>query len=110
MSKQISFEYENKPYVLEYTLRTAGQANDDGFILDQLGDKPALMIPKLVYWAFVRHNRGITRKQTDEIYQWIRDKSGFIAALADMYADAVNSLIDDDDDEGEAGNANWTMS
>jgi hypothetical protein len=107
MSKQISFEFENKQYTLEYTLRTAGQANEDGFILDQLGDKLALMVPKLVYWAFVRHHRGITRKQTETIYEWIRDKNAFIAALADMYAEAVNALVDDED---EAGNANWTMS
>lgn len=107
MSKQITFEYENKPYTLEYTLRTAGQANDDGFILEQLGDKPALMIPKLVYWAFVRRQRNITRKQTEEIYEWIRDKNGFITALAEMYADAVNALIDDEEDD--KGNANWTV-
>lgn len=106
MSKQITFEYEKKNYVLEYTLRTAGQANEDGFVLDQLGEKPAQMIPKLVYWAFVRHNRGITRKQTETIYEWIKDKSGFITALAGMYAEAVNALVDDDDE----GNANWTMS
>ena len=108
MSKQISFEYEKKQYTLEYTLKTAGQANDDGFILDQLGEKPALMIPKLVYWSFVRHQKWITRKQTEEIYGWIRNKQGFITALADMYAEAVNALIDDD--EEEAGNANWTLS
>ena len=107
MSKQISFEYEKKQYTLEYTLRTAGQANEDGFVLDQLGDKPALMIPKLVYWAFVRHNRGITRKQTETIYEWIRDKTGFVTALAEMYAEAVNALVDDEED---AGNANWSMS
>lgn len=107
MSKQITFEYEKKEYTLEYTVKTAGQANEDGFILDQLGEKPALMIPKLVYWAFVRHNKGITRKQTEEIYGWITDKNGFIAALAEMYADAVNALVDDDESEG---NANWTMS
>lgn len=107
MSKQISFEFEKKQYTLEYTLRTAGQANEDGFILDQLGDKPALMIPKLVYWAFVRHHRGITRKQAEDIYEWIKDKSGFITALAEMYAEAVNALVDDED---EAGNANWTLS
>lgn len=107
MSKQISFEFEKKQYTLEYTLRTAGQANEDGFILDQLGDKPALMIPKLVYWAFVRHHRGITRKQTEAIYEWIRDKNAFITALAEMYAEAVNALVDDGDEEG---NANWTMS
>ena len=107
MSKQISFEFEKKQYTLEYTLRTAGQANEDGFILDQLGDKPALMIPKLVYWAFVRHHRGITRKQTEAIYEWIRDKNAFITALAEMYAEAVNALVDDGDEEG---NANWTLS
>ena len=107
MSKQISFEYEGKSYNLEYTLRTAGQANDDGFILEQLSDKPALMIPKLVYWAFVRHQKGIARKQTEEIFKWIKDKNGFITALAEMYAEAVNALIDDED---EQGNANWTVS
>lgn len=108
MSKQITFEYEDKPYILEYTLRTAGQANEDGFVLDQLGDKPALMIPKLVYWAFIRHQKWITRQKTDDIYKWIRDKTGFITALGEMYAEAVNALVDDD--EEEAGNANWTMS
>lgn len=107
MSKQICFEYENKEYTLEYTLRTAGQANEDGFILDQLSDKPALMIPKLVYWAFVKKHRGITRKQTEDIYAWIKDKTGFITALAEMYAEACNALVDDDEDE--KGNANWTL-
>lgn len=106
MSKQITFEYEGKEYELEYTLRTAGQANEDGFILDQLGDKPALMIPKLVYWAFAKRHRGITRKQTEDIYAWIKDKSGFISALAEMYAEAVNALVDDEEDKG---NANWTI-
>ena len=106
MSKQIVFEYEGKSYELCYTLRTAGQANEDGFVLDELGDKPALMIPKLVYWAFVRHQKGITRKQTEEIYKWITDKNSFIATLAEMYADAVNALVDDGE---ESGNANWTV-
>lgn len=107
MAKQISFEYENKSYTLEYSLRTAGRANEDGFILDELGDKPALMIPKLVYWAFVKHHKGITKPQTEEIYEWIRDKTGFITALAEMYAEAVNALIDDTEDD--KGNANWTL-
>ena len=107
MSKTITFEHEGKQYTLEYTLRTASRANEDGFILDEIGDKPALMIPKLVYWAFVAHHKNITRSQTEEVYEWIRDKTGFITALAEMYAGAVNALIDDEDDKG---NANWTLS
>lgn len=107
MSKQINFEYENKQYTLEYTLRTAGLANADGFVLDELGDKPALMIPKLVYWAFNRHHKNITRKQAEDIYAAIKAKNAFITALAEMYAEACNALVDED--EEEAGNANWTL-
>ena len=107
MSKRIAFENEGKEYTLEYTLRTAGLANADGFVLDELGDKPALMIPKLVYWAFARHHKGITRKQTEDIYASITQKNAFITALAEMYAEAVNALVDEDEDE--KGNANWTL-
>ena len=107
MSKKIQFEHEGKNYTLEYTLRTAGNANADGFILDELGDKPALMIPKLVFWAFNRNHRGVTRKQAEEIYEGITQKSAFITALAEMYAEAVNALVDDDAEE--QGNANWTV-
>lgn len=107
MGKQIRFELGEKQYVLEYTLKTAGQANEDGFILDQLGDKFAMMTPKLVYWAFVRHQKWITKKQTEELFEQIIDKQGFITTLAEMYADAVNALIDDE--EGAEGNANWTV-
>ena len=104
MSKQITFEYEKKTYTLEYNLKAAGNANAEGFVLDELGDKPAQMVPILVYWAFAKHHKGITRRQTEAIYEWITDKSGFLTALAGMYADAVNALVDD-----ETGNANWTV-
>ena len=107
MSKQINFEYENKVYTLEFTLRTAAQANEDGFVIDELAPKAALMIPKLVYWAFVSKHRGITRKQTEEIYKSIKRKPDFVAALAEMYIEAVNSLVDSGDED--EGNANWTM-
>ena len=107
MSKHINFEYEGKEYELEYTLRTAASANADGFVLDELGDKPALMIPKLVYWAFNRHHKNVTRKMADDIYAGITQKNAFITALAEMYAEACNALVDED--EEDTGNANWTI-
>jgi hypothetical protein len=108
MAKQISFEFEKKKYTLEYTLRTAGQCEQDGFIIDALGDKPATMIPLLFHWAFVRHHRGITKQQTSKIYDQMNHKTELVTALAEMYADAVSALVDTDDEEDE-GNANWTM-
>lgn len=107
MSKKIQFEHDGKEYTLEYTLRTAGNANADGFVLDELGDKPALMIPKLVFWAFNRNHRSVTRKQAEDIYDSINQKGAFITALAEMYAEAVNALVDGDSEE--EGNANWTV-
>ncbi len=107
---QISFEHENKQYILEYTRKTAAMAERDGLELGLLGDKPAVMIPLLFHWSFYRHHKGITKDMTSKIFKEIRDKKGLINALSDMYADAVNALIDvDDDDEGDAGNANWTL-
>lgn len=106
---QISFEYENKQYTLEYTLKTAALAERDGLMIDLLGDKPATMIPLLFHWSFYRHHKGITKDMTNKIYKQIRDKNGIVRALSDMYADAVNALIDVDEDEEESGNANWTL-
>lgn len=108
MSK-ITFEHEDKQYELEYTLKTAAMAERDGFMIDMLGDKPAVMIPLLFHWSFYRHHKGITKDMTSRIYKDIRDKNGLVRALSDMYADAVNALVDVDDDEENSGNANWTL-
>lgn len=61
--KPIRFEHDGKNYALDFTLDTAASANADGFVLGELGDKPAQMIPKLVYWSFVHHQKGISRKK-----------------------------------------------
>ena len=106
---QISFEYEKKPYTLEYTLKTAAMAERDGLSIDKLGDNPAVQIPILFHWAFYRHHKGITKDMTAKIYKEIRDKNGLLRVLVDMYADAVNALMDTDEDGEDSGNANWTL-
>lgn len=60
------------------------------------------------------HNRGIKRALVDEIYENIIGKvgkdgeEGFIAVLCDMYAETVNTLMDDKPvDEGNA--ATWMV-
>ena len=107
MAKQISFEVDKKKYTLEYTLRTASQCEQDGFVLAEIGDKPGTMIPLLFYWAFVRHHRGITKQQTAKIYEGMKQKNKLLNALTDMYGEAVNALVDTDEDD--EGNANWTL-
>ena len=100
MSTKINIEYQKKNYTLEFSRTTAAQIEEQGFVLDQIGDKPVKMIPLLIYGAFLKHNRGIKRSLVDEIYDNLVDKAGkdeaqgFIATLAEMYAETVQTLTD----------------
>lgn len=114
MSTKITVTYQNKDYVLEFSRSTAKQIEDQGFVLDQLTDKPATMVPLLVYGAFMMHNRGIKRNLVDEIYSNILRKvggegeEGFLNVLGEMYAESVSTLMDDSNiDEGNA--AIWNV-
>lgn len=114
MATKITVTYKGNEYVLEFSRNTAKQIEDQGFILDQLTDKPATMIPLLVYGAFMKNNRGIKRALVDEIYENIVGKigndgeEGFINTLGEMYAETVSSLMDDNAiDEGNA--ATWKV-
>lgn len=109
MSTKISISYLGKSYDLEYTRNTAAQIEDQGFSLDQLTAKPARMIPLLFHGAFLKHNRSIKPQLTDEIFKNLVDKDGedgeggIIGVLAEMYADAVKTLTDNQNaDEGNA--------
>ena len=109
MSTKISINYNGKDYELEYTRATAAQIEDQGFSLDKLTDKPARMIPLLFYGAFLKHNRGIKPQLTDEIFKNLANKSGdddeggIIGILAEMYAETVQTLTDNQNvDEGNA--------
>ena len=101
MATQITVTYKNEKYMLEYTRLTAKAIESQGFVLDELTSKPNLMIPLLVHGAFMRHHRGIKQKLIEEIYDNIINKSGkegeegFISVLADMYAETVSTLTDE---------------
>ena len=115
MSTKINVTYKDKDYTLEFSRTTAAQIEEQGFVLDQITEKPVKMIPLLVYGAFLKHNRGIKRSLVDEIYENLVDKAGdeetqgFIAVLAEMYAETVQTLTDTKPvDEGNK--AVWTVS
>lgn len=114
MATKITITYKNNDYVLEFSRGTAQQLEEQGFSLDNLESMPNKMIPLLVYYSFAKNNRGIKRNLVDEIYANIIGKvgkdgqDGFIATLAEMYAETVETLTDDSTvDEGNA--ATWKV-
>lgn len=114
MSTTITVTYNNIDYILEYSRNSVKQMEQQGFVLDQIGDKPMSMVPLLVYGAFMKHNKGIKRNLVDEIYEHIADKigdgedNGFIQTLLEMYAETVNTLTDNKPSD-EGNTAVWKV-
>ena len=113
MSTTVTITYQKQQYVLEYSRNAVKQLEQQGFVIDQLGDKPMTMVPLLVYGAFIKNHKGIKRSLVDEIYEHLVDKigdgeDGFIQVLLEMYAETVNTLTDNSAvDEGNA--ATWKV-
>jgi len=106
MSK-INLTHNNKEYTLEFSRQSVKTMEQQGFVLDELTSKPMTMLPMLFQGAFIMHHRGIKRKEMDEIYKNIKDRSALMEALMELYAETLSTLMDDDA-EAE-GNVSWAL-
>lgn len=104
MSK-ITLKHDDKEYILEYSRQSVKTMESQGFNIDLVGEKPATMIPLLFEGAFIKNCRGIKRKEMDEIYKGIKDKNTFIQGLAELYAETLSELLEDNPE----GNVTWAM-
>lgn len=105
---KIAITFDKKEYELEYSRQTVKNMEAQGFVLEEIGSKPANMIPMLFRGAFMKNHKGIKRSLVDDIYEAMPDKNGLISALIDLYGEALNTLFDDS--ESATGNGSWTMS
>ena len=105
MSK-ITLNYKDKDYTLEYNRQSVRVMESQGFVLEQISEKPVTMIPMMFQGAFIKNHRGLKRALIDEIYDEVADKSGLLNALMEMYAETLSSLTDEKEVEG---NAIWTV-
>lgn len=101
----ITLTYNKKEYVLEYNRQSVRQMEAQGFNLDEITSKPVSMIPLLFAGAFIKNCKGTKRQVIDDIFAEIKDKSGLMEALIEMYAETITSLTDDN----EEGNVEWTL-
>ena len=104
MGKQIKFEYKDKEYTLEYTRESVKQMEREGFVASDIVNKPMLTLPKLFSGAFKAHHKYDTKqKQIDEIFELFKNKQALVEKLAEMYAEPMETLMDDDNiDSGNA--------
>lgn len=106
MSKTLAFEYNGKPYVLEFNRATVKMMEKRGFNIAECITKPMNNIPKLVEGSFMMHHPDVQGEKVEEIFDHIENKSEFFNALVEMYNDTVESLLGDPAE----GKTSWTRS
>lgn len=109
MAKKVTIPYGGKKYTLEFTRTTAASLEKDGFIADKLTENPAIMIPKLVRYAFLANHPNTKVATIDTIYDSLNKKTSLVGLLREMYLETVYSLLSDNGEDGDnsEGNPGW---
>ena len=98
----IKFTYNNITYTLEFDRKTCEVAERTfGISLTDITSGKVTMVPLLFQAAFMKHHPKMRPSKINEIYASMEDKQGLYEALASMYAECVNTLLDEPD-EGNA--------
>ena len=99
MAKKIEFDYEDELYTLEFSRRTITTMERNGFILEQIGEKPQTMIPMLFHGSFMMHHPRIKEETVNTIYKNLTDKDELLKELIECYRSALEYLFDEPEDE-----------
>ena len=103
---QISFDYNNKHYVLEYTRESVKRMEAAGFKPGESGSTPLMELDMLWAGAFYKNHRNTSSRVIENILDEMKNKDKLLETLRRMVADTYNSLIDTD--EEDSGNVDWT--
>lgn len=106
--RTIDFTHNGTKYSLGFTLDTVRNLEQSGFVLDEVATKPAIRVGELFYGSFAANHRGIKRKTVDEIWKTLKNRDKLIVTLAELYSEALDTMISGDEEDGE-GNEEWTV-
>ena len=111
-SKQITINYNNAQYTLEYNRAVVILMERQGFNINELESKAVLNTSLLVRYAFFLHHRKLAEDKIFEIFDSISNRDGFVEKLIDMCSDTYVSMLNDPEDDGgeTEGNATWGAS
>lgn len=105
MAKQITFEYKDKTYTLEFTRNSVKTMENNGFNIVDIKTKPITLLPEFFAGAFIAHHKFVKRNVVDEIFDNMTDKDALIETLSDMYNDTLITLMGGE--EENSGNISW---
>ena len=102
---KIVIELNDSKYTLEFNRYALIAMEKRGFNPSVAESKPLTTLTELSRGAFIMHHPELKEKDIDAIIDEIPNKVEFTNALAEMYKDAVESVVSG---KGEKkGNATW---
>lgn len=110
-NKTITFTYDGKDYVLEFTRRTVQELEADGFRPNLVEEMPATYVPMLFAGAFKAHHRFTKQEVINDIYSNFPNKTDLLATLGEMYSAPILALMDEPDKgkEEDGKNIEWRV-
>ena len=98
-------------YELTFTRDSVEAAERAGFQIGQYTQMINLLANSraLFYGAFIARNKGIKRKDVDEMFHHTEEKEELMATLLEMFMDASKSLLATDTEDKTAKNATWEL-
>lgn len=109
---KITDKETNHVYVLDFDRDSVEFCESKGFNWDEIGDRPATMIPLVWYAAFRRYDRKISYNKTTELLEKLGGmRVEWLTRLRELYDQGMASLIADETstDEEAAKNAMVTV-
>lgn len=109
MATSITFSYDGEDYTLEYNRNSIRVLERKyKFTINDLEELRVSSLPDMFACAFIMHHPDVKRSLVDEIYDSMGNKADLVEALCTMYAEVVDSIMNDEPSKGKA--TSWQMS
>lgn len=104
--KSVTLEYNGSIYTLEFNRRTAAMVERQyGFSMNELTSGKISFLPDLFRCALVMHHPKMKQETADMLFDLMDDKQGLMICLVELYANAINSLMESPE---EGKGISWT--
>lgn len=99
----ITDEKSGKEYTLEFDRASVRKADSEGYGIKK--DAPVADAFNLFFGALMKHQTNIEEDEAMDLFLRIKNKDVLLKRLAEMYRDAVVSLLGEP--KADSGNVSW---
>lgn len=108
MNTKITFEKDDKKYILEYDRKSVAAIEKAGFNINEFADKPMTMLPLAFKGLFIKNHKFVSEAFIEECFDNFKNKDKLIETIGTMLAETYETLQSNTDEKGnDLGNIEW---